>query len=295
MDEQRDPQTSAPDEGELLAAYLDADTDDITSARVERLLRQDPQAAARLDALARTRARLQRVDEVAPPEGFRERLNARLEAERALSERTPEPDAAPQAQPADRRTQRWFAPLTAAAALILVAVIGGAALLGQSGSGGEDSAAAPAELRAESSGAADAPMAEADQGAETAEESAGGPAGGAPEATAGAESGQSTESLESLRSAVPRISGDARLAEHLRRLARASEDPYTREFEQRQRVGLSTAPMCIGGIDETAADLVAFNDRLVVAALIDGDRDAGPHVVLYDARSCKRLRTFATE
>jgi len=289
MDEHRDPQTNAPDEGELLAAYLDADTDDLTSARLERLLQQDPRAAARLDALARTRARLQRLDEVAPPEGFRERLDARLAAERTPSQVTQS-----QRTPSARATQRWFAPFAAAAALVLVAVIGGAALLGQSGSG-EDSAAAPAQLQAESSGAANAPMAEADDGGDSADERAGAGAAagtsGTPSEAAGAEQ---EEANEASGRALPRVAGDAKLAEHLRRLAQASEHPFDREFEQRVRAGLSTAPMCVNGVDETAADLVEFNERLVVAALIQGDD--GPYVAVYDAQSCKRLRTFlATE
>jgi negative regulator of sigma E activity len=290
MDEQRDPQTNAPHEGELFAAYLDADTDDITSARLERLLRQDPQAAARLDALARTRARLQRLDDVEPPEGFRERLQARLEAERAHGEQTAADPESMAVRRADRGRRRWFAPLTAAAALILVAVIGTTALLNQTGAGsGADTAAAP--LQAESGEAAQAPATRdedaAGGNAGEAEEQAAPPgAGGAPTSTA--DEAPTSAASPSSR-AIPRISGDARLAEHLRRLAQASEDPYSREFEQRERAGLSTAPLCVSGIDETAADLVEFNERLVVAALLDGD------VVLYDAQSCDRVRTFAAE
>src|SRR5918994_5777036 len=107
MDERNDPQTNAPDEGELLAAYLDAETDDMASARVERLLRQDPQAAAKLDALAHTRARLQRLDDVAPPEGYRERLDARLRAERTPGARHDDVRRAPVARQAGDRARWW--------------------------------------------------------------------------------------------------------------------------------------------------------------------------------------------
>src|ERR687891_318652 len=132
MDERHDPQTNAPDEGELLAAYLDAETDDITSARVERLLRQDPQVAAKLDALARTRARLQRLDDVAPPEGFRERLDARLRAERTSGAQRGDARRPSVARRAGSRTRWWndrFAPRVAVAALVLLVVAGGDALL----------------------------------------------------------------------------------------------------------------------------------------------------------------------
>jgi negative regulator of sigma E activity len=296
MDEHRDPQTNAPDEGELLAAYLDAETDDLTSARLERLLQQDPQAAARLDALARTRERLQRLDEVAPHEGFRERLDARLAAERTpsqvtQSQRTAAPGDAGRVQAGARATQRWFAPFAAAAALVLVAVIGGAALLGQTGSG-EDSAAAPAPLQAESSGAADAPMAEADDGAGSGEERAGAPASGAQsEVPAGAEEEQAAN--ESSASAPPRVTSDAGIAARLRRSARITDDAAARESELRERAGLATAPVCLADTDATAVDLVELDGRPVIAALTgSGDEQ---DVVLFDARSCERLRRFPAE
>jgi negative regulator of sigma E activity len=291
MDERRDPQTNAPDEGELLAAYLDAETDDITSARLERLLREDPQVAARLDALARTRARLQRLDDVAPPEGFRERLSSRLAAERApAAEPAPVEQPPPVGQPHDRpvvrRTQRWFAPLATAAALILVAMIGGATLLFQSGSESSDSTGAPAQLQAESSDS-NAPMAGAESGAEQAEEGAGAPGG---ETTASADEATPRATDESLRAATPRVASDAGIAARLQRPAQRTDDPVARESELRARAGLDPALACLAGTDATAVDLVEVDGRVVVTALT-GEGEA-LDVVLFDAQNCERLRSF---
>jgi negative regulator of sigma E activity len=294
MDEHGDPQTNAPDEGELLAAYLDAETDDITSARLERLLREDPQVAARLDALARTRARLQRLDDVAPPEGFRERLSSRLAAERAhtaeaVQEPVEQPQAVEQAHdlPAVRRTQRWFAPLATAAALILVAVIGGATLLFQSGSDeSAESAGAPAQLQAESA-APNAPMAGEDSGAEQAEEG-----GGAfeDEAATSADGATPRATDEPLRAATPRVASDAGIAARLQRPAQRTDDPVARESELRARAGLAPVSPCLAGTDATAVDLVEVDGRVVVTALT-GEGEA-QDVVLFDAQSCERLRSF---
>jgi negative regulator of sigma E activity len=160
MDERRDPLTNAPDEGELLAAYLDGETDDVTSARIERRLHTDPTVAAKLDALAHVRARLQRLDEVEPPAGFRERLDARLRSERAQGR--PATPPATSMQPAKaRRTSRAsrLMPFAVAASLLLLAVLGGAALLSVRTGGGGESVSAEFEANADGAEARDAPMA----------------------------------------------------------------------------------------------------------------------------------------
>jgi hypothetical protein len=274
MDERRDPHTNAPDEGELLAAYLDAQTDEVTSARVERLLRQDPQAAARLDAIARTRARLQRLDGAVPPDGFRDRLDARLRAERGEARQTPVASGT-------RTSANRFAPLAAVAALVLVAVLGVGALLSQvEGSGSEESAGGGAELDAQAPAATsgDAPLAGADD--QAAEEGAG---------AAAAE--EEDEVRTSAEAAAPRVGGDADIARRLERPAQSTRDPSAREAELRAEAGLPAGPVCVDDVDASAVDLVERDGELVLVALVAGRN--GPRVVVFDPQECTQVRTFA--
>jgi len=278
MDERSNPQSSAPDEGELLAAYLDAETDEVTSARVERLLREDSQAAARLDAIARTRARLQDLDGAVPPEGFRERLDARLRAEREA------PDT-PRARRSARTADQRFAPLAAVAALVLVAVLGVGALLtfmprgaSEEAGGGAGEAAAPAAT------SGNAPLAGSDSRADEREQAASAPEGEA----AGEELDAGGGGLEA---AVPRVSGDAEIARRLERPAQRTRDPSAREAELRARSGLPATPVCVDDVDASAVDLVERDGELLLVALVTGGD--GPRVVVFDPEGCARVRTFA--
>lgn len=284
MDERRDPQTNAPDEGELLAAYLAAETDDLTSARIERLLLDDPQVADRLDALARTRQRLQRLDDVRPPPGFRERLDIRLRAERDAQTDGGGHDAAGERS----RRGRWFdrrrfASLAAAAALVLVAVIGGASLLRVGGSV-EQSAETAADSAAEAP--ADAPAAEPfaapDSGGEAA---AGGDAAGAPQQLPG-----ETDEDGAAARTLPQVAADADIAARLRDEARSTDDPAIREADLRQRSGLRAQPLCLADVDAAAVDLVERNGRTLLTALVSDD--GRRHVALFDPQNCTQLRTF---
>jgi hypothetical protein len=277
MDERHDPQTNAPDEGELLAAYLDADTDDLTSARIERLLQQDPQAIAKLDAIARVRARLQRLDDVVPPEGLRERLDARLRAERT---RHAEHGAARRARVASRA--RWWnerlAPRAAAAVLVLLAVIGGAALLlPRSGS---DSMGATAE---EAGGAGEAPASAPRLGGEDNSTYAEGAEGAIEQ-----DAGQPADTQAALE--LQRVRTDADIAARLDRRAQRTQNAAARETRLRRRAGMPTAPVCLSDIDATAVDLVELDGEHVLSALVP-DPD-GPKVALFDLQTCARLRTF---
>lgn len=286
MDERRDPQTNAPDEGELLAAYLAAETDDLTSARIERLLRDDPRVAERLDALARTRQRLQRLDDVRPPPGFRERLDDRLRAERVARTDGGGHDAASERS----RRGRWldrrrFAPLAAAAAFVLVAVIGGASLLSVGGSV-EESAETAADSAAEAP-AADAPAAEPfaapDSGGEAA---AGEDAAGAQQQPPG-----ETDEDGAVARALPQVTADADISSRLRDQARSTDEPAVREGNLRRRSGLRAQPLCLTDVDATAVDLVERDGRTLLAALVTDE--AGRHVALFDPENCTPLRTFA--
>lgn len=283
MDERRDPQRNAPDEGELLAAYLDADTDDLATARIERRLREDAQVAARLDALARTRARLQRLDEVAPPPELRQRLDARLRAERAAVDDTTgrAPSKTVHADSADRQRRRWFAPLAAAAALMFAAAIGGAALfdlLPQTTSGGESAGTSP-----ETSGDAAAPMAAPDSAREDA---------GAEEAE---EADDAEELDEQTRAAdgamIPPVTADTQIAARLRRRVPQGDDPAAQEAELRANAGLGTDQLCLTGVEADAVDLVERDGRPLLATL--ERREAGSQVTLFDPVTCATVRTFS--
>ena len=279
MDERRDPLTNAPDEGELLAAYLDGETDDVTSARIERRLHTDPTVAAKLDALAHVRARLQRLDEVEPPAGFGERLDARLRSERAQGR--PATPPATSMQPAKaRRTSRAsrLMPFAVAASLLLLAVLGGAALLSVRTGGGGESVSAEFEANADGAEARDAPMAAPE------EEAAGEEADGG-----GATTAVEQAAPDSARG-LPDVATDRDIVGRLQQQDQAADDPVSREAELRARAGLPASPTCLDDLDATAVDLVERDGQQVLSALItDG---GGPQVVLFDPRTCERIRTF---
>ena len=313
MDERRDPQTDAPDEGELLAAYLAAETDDLTSARIERRLLEDPEVADRLDALARTRQRLQRLDDVRPPADFRARLDARLRAERA-GRTDPASGAVAASTHAGERSARtaggrrhrgrrfdtrWLTPLATAAALVVVAVIGGTALWNMSaGTSSEESAGSAADTAAEAEGPVAEPFAAPDSGGESAE-------GGGESAEGGdAAGGEAAQQELSDRAdqdaggpdaaaadALPRVTADADIAARLRDQARSTDQPAEREAELRRRSGLPPQTLCLTDSAATAVDLVERDGRAVLTALVaDG---SGARVVLFDPGDCARLRAFA--
>lgn len=281
MDERRDPQTNAPDEGELLAAYLAAETDDLTSARIERLLLDDPQVADRLDALARTRQRLQRLDDVQPPPGFRERLDIRLRAERAA-----QTDGGGHAA-GERNDRRRFASFAAAAVLVLVAVIGGASLLSVGGSV-EQSAETAADSAAEAP--ADAPAAEPFAAPDSGGEAAGGDAAGGDAADAPQQRPGEPDEEGAVARTLPQVAADADIAARLRDEARSTDDPAIREADLRQRSGLRAQPLCLADVDAAAVDLVERDGRTLLAALVSDD--GRRHVALFDPQNCTQLRTF---
>ena len=290
MDERRDPQTDAPDEGELLAAYLAAETDDLTSARIERRLVEDAQVSARLDALARTRQRLQRLEQVQPPPGFRARLDARLRAERA----TPPAQAVragARASSVRRERSRRFAPLATAAALVLVAVLGGVALLNSVGGSAEESAGQVTDTAADQPATAEEPLAaEPFAAPESGEQgAAGGESSGADGGAAADQDDAGT--LDARAGTLPRVGADADIAARLRDAAQATDEPALREVDLRERSGLPPQPLCLAGSDAAAVDLVERDGSALLVALTPGGE--GSRVVLFDPGDCTRLRAFA--
>lgn len=290
----------ARDEGALLAAYLDGDTDEVTTSRIERRLAADDALAARLDALAATRARLQRLDEVAVPADVRARLRVRLGAERAAHgdaevrnvsaaqarHDAPDPTGATNVP----RTRRWSLPaipvMAAAAALVLVAVLGAAAVLGQLGVGGTaESGGAEVSLDAQAEAEADAPQAAVPQD-DAADGAVGGGDGGAAADTA---RGGDTRGDQQ----AAKVDGDADIAARAQRLR---DDPpaslRAREHRLRERAGLPTARLCVRELEAATVDLVDEDGRVALAVMVRG---ANPQIVLLDPRTCAAIRTISTQ
>lgn len=281
MSHPHEPGTDALDEGELLAAYLDADTDEVTTARVERRLQTDREFAARLDAVAATRARLQRLDQVAAPAAARAGLDARLAAERAG-----EPAPTREASPA--RERRWrtinLAPLAAAAVLVVVAVIGVGSLV--TGGGGEGAGAAESSAVTQAAGnARSEPAVAGDSGPAAANEEAGA-AGGA----GGMETGEPANRRD-LSAPAPRAGDDAEIrARALELLDEPVEDLAARERRLRRAAGLPVDRLCVDGLDASTVDVVDADGRVVVAVLLPGGELM--QVVLLDPKSCVPIRTI---
>ena len=290
----------AADEGALLAAYLDGDTDELTTARIERRLASDDAFAARLDALAATRARLQRLDEIVVPPAVRTRLHERLDAERAASGDTDRRHVPGRAAPLGtedpgmttevRRARRWPAraapALTAAAAIAVVAVLGAAAVLGQLGTGGTAGSAEDEVSLQDQDGAAE----EAPQAAAPAEEAAGDGATTAEHAASKAARGGGTRGDQP---AAAKVEGDADIAARAERLRDdPSSDLRARERRLRERAGLPTARLCVREVRATTVDLIDEDGRVALAVMVRGP---SPQIVLLDPRTCAAIRTIPSQ
>lgn len=283
MSDPHEPGRDALDEGELLAAYLDADTDEVTTARVERRLQTDRRFAARLDAVAATRARLQRLDEVATPAAARAGLDARLAAERGAASQDPVRQASP------ARERRWrnlnLAPLAAAAVLVLVAVVGVGSLFTGSVGGGAGSEESGAVTQAAGDARSEAAVAE-DPRPAPANEAAGG-AGGA----GGLETDERPADRRELSAPAPRVGGDAEIrARALELLDEPVEDLAARERRLRRAAGLPVERLCVDGLDASTVDVVDADGRVVVAVLLPGGDLM--QVALLDPKSCAPIRTI---
>jgi hypothetical protein len=281
-DEHQTP-TDAVDDGELLAAYLDGETDDVTTARLERRLADDPALAGRLDAIADVRVRMQRLVEVSAPDAARRRLWEELGRVRAgddVTDPTPATDGtgapteeagAPTAEtgaPSEHRP--WWSrrpgAVLAAAALVLIAVFGAATLL-QPISGAGDEA-----LVAEDDAVGEAGGAEADTSPQLEEEAA--------EAAGDAAAPQTATSV---------VSGDSEIAARARELRDdPPDDLRARERRLRDRAGLPTERLCVTELDATTVDLVDEDGRVTLAVLLS-DVD---QIVLLDTRTCAAIRTI---
>ncbi|HWH33379.1 MAG TPA: hypothetical protein VNU01_11980 [Egibacteraceae bacterium] len=117
MNDYRPPDAQGPaqpEPDEALSAYLLGDLEDGAAAAFEAWLAADAGLRARLDALAGALAALGGVDDVDEPDGFAERLGARLAAERDVADLSARRE----------RRRRWSAVLTAAAGVVVLAVAG---------------------------------------------------------------------------------------------------------------------------------------------------------------------------
>lgn len=313
-----------PDDGAVLAAYLDGDTDEVTTARLERRLASDPALGARLDAIAATRMRLQRVDGVPPPPGLADRIDIALRELR--TEQRPasgtaaaspgEVAVAPNSRLAHATSRRRRAAtlLAAAAGFLVVAVIGAGAVRGFGGlvtsGGAEESAVSAADVQADSgSGDGDqtAPLApeagmrddrgtydgqrggaSTTDGDDVADDAAADP-GIADEgpATQSAPGGESAARPRQEAAAPARVDTDAQLAQRLRALRSEPGEPLARERMLRERFGLPSTPLCSEVIGASIIDIVRRDDRVVVAALVGSARP--PSIVIVDPRTCAQI------
>ncbi|HEX6255363.1 MAG TPA: hypothetical protein VFZ70_06090 [Euzebyales bacterium] len=262
--------TDAVDDGELLAAYLDSETDDTTTARLERRLADDAALAERLDAIAQVRMRMQRLSEVSAPDEARQRLREELARVRGGTT-VGGPAGADAPTGAGRR--RWWAlragPALAAAAVLVIAVFGAATLLRPVG-GSEESGEALV----------------ADEG--DAAEAAG--AGGADDAPQADEqpAGEAADTAAAQAQAAP-VDSDSEIATRALELrADAPDDLRARERQLRERAGLPTDRLCVTELDAATVDLVDEDGRVALAMLLS-DVD---QIVLLVPRTCAAIRTI---
>ncbi|WP_163544356.1 anti-sigma factor [Occultella kanbiaonis] len=112
---------------DLLGAWaLDA-VDDVERKAVERLIRDDPEAAAEARALRETVTRLAESDAAAPPAALRAQVLAAVGSTRQLTPSASDTPT-PERPPAGRRSTAWRL-LAAAVILIAIAVPSGIAVL----------------------------------------------------------------------------------------------------------------------------------------------------------------------
>ena len=117
-------------DAEALSAYLAGDLGDAETAAFEQRLAAEPALAARLDALADALIVLGGHDEAEVPEGFDERLSARLAAER---DEAPAPADLAAHRARRDRSKLWLGIGTAAAVIAVGSVMAGSMLRGMAG------------------------------------------------------------------------------------------------------------------------------------------------------------------
>lgn len=135
-----------PRDGERLSAYLAGELGETDAAELELRLARDPDLAADLEDMRALLEGLARLDDVEPPPGFADRLEARLAQERAGGAAPASLDVA-RVRRDERRRRRWPALGAVAAGVAGVALIGAVALGGFGTSPQEDAevAEAPAD------------------------------------------------------------------------------------------------------------------------------------------------------
>ncbi len=122
--------------GELLAAYLAGDVDDLTAARLERALQQDSQLRRQLDQIYGVVSSMEQLDAVDVPSGFEDRLQRRITGAHTEARSTP----------ARATTAWWQRPSSAVAALVVLAVVALSSVSGLGGGADDESASDSAEF-----------------------------------------------------------------------------------------------------------------------------------------------------
>ena len=167
-----------PEDGELLAAYLDDDLDEVTARALERRLEADAALRDNLDAIHNVMLRMRRVDEVDVPDDVQERIRARV-AQRSSAEAPGSMSARGRRRasvPGHAPTPWWRRPIAAAAAIGLLGILAISSLgiisvggLEGDDSGGRQEAAvtAQADEAGEEAGGADSPAIAEERAAES--------------------------------------------------------------------------------------------------------------------------------
>ncbi|MBW3603326.1 MAG: hypothetical protein KY460_00200 [Actinobacteria bacterium] len=286
MSDRHDTDADALDEGVLLAAYLDGDTDDMTTRRLERRLAEDARLAARLDAIAETRAQLQRLDDVRATSAARQRVKDEL----ARHRETPEVTRAQ--RPATLRWVTRFAPLAAAAAVAVIAVLGLATVLPALSGGDSAQEESGAQGAAEEGGGVDAGGDDSDDGADGGLEAA----AEAPQALSEESSGRSgSETAADATAVAPpaTVTGDADIVARAERLRDGpSTDLRRRERRLRRDAALPAGPTCVDDVDAATVDLIVEDGRTALAVLLD---DGSGQIVMLDPTTCAPIRMISTD
>ena len=293
------PPDSAADRGELLAAYLDGDVDEMTAQRLERRLRDDEDLRAELDRIHDVVVALRRVDAVEVPPGLSDRIRAHVHAGTSDAADATDVADAPGATAAagrlDTATERpvttrtghrpsatprwWQRPITVAAALGLLGVVA-VSSLGVAGLGGADEAGGDGEMAAMSADSAGS--AEESRDSAAAEGGEGSTSGGdtAAGADAPAQDGGG-DAAEAVEESIPE--GLAPLATDDVAIVEGLEDPearqgYLRELRTQPEMAERLADPPSAASDDRYAQLLA--DRGVPDACIEAIAPAGlDHVV----------------
>lgn len=186
MTEDRFPHAA---DDEMLSAYLLGDLPAADAQAFEQRLAAEPELAAQLDALASALVVMGGHDAAVPPEGFEDRLDARLREARADAPVV----SLDRARQQRARSRGWWTAIGTAAAVVAVGAVMGANVLRSVGGEGADLATSGTDDSATMEGGTEAAL----------EDSGRVSAGGEAQARAGGDASVSADSDELYADAAP--------------------------------------------------------------------------------------------